>query len=93
VPDDRPFVDKTLVFTGALPLRRADAAQPVLNAGGHVANKVSKEVDFLVLGMQDAWKLKDGVHSSKMLKAAEMLAAGVPIEVLSEDDFLRMLPG
>jgi hypothetical protein len=43
--------------------------------------------------MQDAWKVNDGVHSGKMLRAAELQRAGAPIELISEDDFLRMLPG
>jgi hypothetical protein len=42
--------------------------------------------------MQDAYRVKDGEHSTKMLKAAELRAAGFPIELLAEDDFLRMLP-
>ena len=42
--------------------------------------------------MQDAFMVKDGEHSSKMLRAAELRAAGCSIELLAEDDFLRMLP-
>ena len=93
IPEDSPLLGKTIVFTGALSLARTDAAQLVVNAGGHVASSVSKKVDYLVLGMQDTWKLKDGEHSGKMLKAAELVAAGAPLELLSEDDFFRMLPG
>ncbi len=54
---------------------------------------VSKKVDYLVLGMQDATRLKDGSHSGKMLRAIELQRTGTPIELLSENDFLRMLPG
>jgi DNA polymerase III subunit epsilon len=71
---------------------RKEAAQQVVNAGGKVAGGISKKVDYLVLGMQDAFKVKDGEHSGKMLRAAELCADGCPIELLAEDDFLRMLP-
>lgn len=65
----------------------------MVNVGGRVATSVSRKVDYLVIGIQDAWKLRDGEHSSKMLKAAELVEAGAAIELLDESDFLRMLPG
>lgn len=65
----------------------------MVDAGGQVAAGVSKKVDYLVLGMQDARRVKDGHHSGKMLKAIELQQAGAPVELLSENDFLRMLPG
>ncbi len=94
MPIDSPFTNKTVVFTGTLScgLTRLQAAQLVVNAGGHTTDSVSKKVDYLVLGLQDASKVRDGVHSGKMLRAAELRDAGSAIELLSEDDFLRMLP-
>lgn len=94
IPVDSPFVDKTVVFTGTLTsgLTRKHAAQLVVDAGGHTMNSISKKIDYLVLGMQDARKVKDGSHSEKMLKAIDLKNAGAPIELLSEDDFFRMLP-
>ena len=92
IPEDSPFIGKVCVFTGALSLSRADAVQLVVNAGGQVASSVSRKVDYLVVGIQDTWRLRDGERSSKMIKAAELAAAGAPVELLSEDDFLRMLP-
>jgi DNA polymerase III subunit epsilon len=94
VPEGSAFIDRTAVFTGTLScgLTRREAAQLVVNAGGAVAAAVSKKVDYLVLGMQDAYKVKDGEHSTKMLRAAELRAAGAPIELLDEEEFLRMLP-
>jgi len=93
IPEDSPFLGKTVVFTGTLTSgTRAEIAQLVVNAGGHATESLSKKVDFLVLGMQDARKVKDGVHSGKMLKASKLQRSGAPIELLSEDEFLRMLP-
>jgi DNA polymerase-3 subunit epsilon len=73
-------------------LTRKEAQQLVVNAGGKAAGGISKKVDYLVLGMQDAFRVKDGEHSTKMLRADELRAEGCPIELLAEDDFLRMLP-
>jgi DNA polymerase-3 subunit epsilon len=94
IPEDSPFIDKTVVFTGTLTsgLTRKHAAQLIVDAGGHAMNSISKKVDYLVLGMQDAGRVKDGSHSEKMLKAIDLKNAGAPIELLSEDDFFRMLP-
>jgi DNA polymerase-3 subunit epsilon len=94
IPDDSAFSHRLVVFTGTLTcgLTRREAAQLVVNAGGTVANSISKKVNYLVLGIQDAYKLKDGEHSTKMLKAAELCAAGHPIELLDEANFLEMLP-
>ena len=94
IPEDSQFRDEVVVFTGTLScgLTRAQAQQLVVNAGGRTANSVSKKVNYLVLGTQDAYKLKDGEHSGKMLKAAELRASGQPIELLAEVDFLRMVP-
>ena len=94
IPEDSDFKNRIVVFTGTLScgLTRAEAAQLLVNAGGSATNNISKKVDYLVLGMQDAYKVKDGEHSNKMLKAAELRATGHPIELLAEDGFLRMLP-
>jgi hypothetical protein len=45
----------------------------------------------LVVGDQDFRKFIDGVSSSKMKAAQKLRAAGSDIELISEDDFLRML--
>jgi DNA polymerase-3 subunit epsilon len=93
IPDDSLFIGKTVVFSGALELPRSDAAQLVVNARGRVATTVSRNVDYLVVGVQDAEKVKDGVRSSKMITAASLAEDGAPLELLSENEFFRMLPG
>ncbi len=93
IPEDSPFIGKVCLLTGALSLSRADAAQLVVNAGGQVSSSVSRKVDYLVVGIQDTWRLRDGGRSSKVIKAADSVAAGASVELLSEDDILRMPPG
>jgi len=83
---------KVIAFTGTLDtMTRSEAAQMAVNAGGTCATSVSKKVNFLVVDIQDARKVTDGEHSTKMLKAADLAASGVPIELISEVDFFRMI--
>jgi DNA polymerase-3 subunit epsilon len=92
IPEDGELYGKTVLFTGALGyFTRDEAAQRAVNAGAHVTNSVSRKVDYLVCGMQDARVVKDGVHSTKMIAASELNNKGASIELLSEADFYRML--
>jgi hypothetical protein len=45
----------------------------------------------LILGEQDFKKLKGGEKSSKMIKVEKLLLEGYDIEVIKEDEFLKML--
>ena len=94
IPEDSEFRDQLVVFTGTLScgLTRREAWQLVVDAGGRATRDVTRNVNYLVLGIQDPTVLKDGEHSHKMLRAAELRAAGQRIELLAEIDFLRMLP-
>jgi DNA polymerase-3 subunit epsilon len=87
-----PFFGAGIVFTGTLQsMVRSNAMQQVVNLGGHCPTTVTKDTSFLVVGDQDFRKFTDGISSSKMKKAQRLRAAGSDIELISEDDFLRML--
>ena len=89
---DHPFYGRNVVFTGKLErFTRREGIQLVVDHGGACPPGVTKKVDYLVVGEQDIRKLRGGTKSSKMRKAEDLLATGVPIELLGEDDFLRML--
>jgi DNA polymerase-3 subunit epsilon len=89
---DHPFFGAGIVFTGTLQsMVRRDAMQQVVNLGGCCTVTVTKDTNFLVVGDQDFRKFTDGISSSKMKKAQRLRAAGCDIELISEDDFLRML--
>lgn len=73
----KAFDGKTFVLTGKLSsLSRDEAGDLVREFGGKVAGSVSKKTDFVVVG-EDA--------GSKLKKAAEL-----GIEILDEDQFLKM---
>ncbi|HWA27243.1 MAG TPA: NAD-dependent DNA ligase LigA [Lacunisphaera sp.] len=72
------FTGKTFVLTGTLPtLKREEAEQKILAAGGKVSGSVSKKTGFVLAGAE---------AGSKLEKAKEL---GVP--VIDEAEFRRML--
>lgn len=74
------FTGKTLVLTGTLPtMKREEAEQKILAAGGKVSGSVSKKTSYVLAGA-DA--------GSKLEKAQ---ALGVP--VIDEAEFLRLVNG
>ncbi|MDB6095315.1 MAG: ligA [Verrucomicrobia bacterium] len=78
VPTAGVFTGKTLVLTGTLPrLKREEAEQKILAAGGKVSGSVSKKTSYVLAG-DDA--------GSKLEKAKEL-----GVRVIDEAEFLRLL--
>lgn len=91
--ETHPFFDKHFVFTGTLrSMSRVEATQIILDIGGHVQNNVTKKTAYVVIGIYDLSRFGDGFKSSKLKKTEEYLQLGQEIEVLAEDDFLKMIP-
>lgn len=79
---------KSFVFTGTLEgFTREQAQARVLALGGETPSGVNKALSYLVVG---AGK---GAKSSKQKKAEELIAAGAPLQVLSEAEFLELSGG
>ena len=88
---DGVLFGKNVVFTGTLDsMSRNDAAQAAVNCGAIPKANISAKCHFLIVGMTDFRKVKDGA-SSKMKKAIELAAAGHDIEIIDEADFLELL--
>jgi len=89
--ENHPFFEQEVVFTGTLDsMKRADAAQLVVNCGGVFSDTLRKTTNYLVMGMQDIRMLNGKQKSSKASKAESLLAAGADIQIISEDDFLAI---
>lgn len=65
--------------------------QLVINRCGLCASVINKTVNYLVTGIQDYSKLKSKAMGSKMRMAYELISQGYDIEIIKEDDFLKLL--
>ena len=88
-----PFYGREMVFTGALAtMTRQHAWDLIAERGATPSNGVTKRTNILVIGYQDARKLRPGVTlSAKAQKAAALREKGLPIEVMPEEDFFQLL--
>jgi len=84
---EAPFFGENIVFTGALDVSRAVAADVAQKLGFDVQNGVTKKTTYLCVGLQDLTTLAGHSKSSKHRKAEMLAGNGQEISILSEDDF------
>ncbi|MCQ4323156.1 exonuclease domain-containing protein [Stutzerimonas stutzeri] len=82
---------EVLVFTGALGISRQEAANIAASIGCQVGPSVTKKTTMLVVGDQDISKLVGHEKSSKHRKAEELIAAGAPMRIIGESDFMELV--
>lgn len=87
---DGPLLGETVVFTGALQITRAEAADVAHEAGAAVEPGVTKKTTMLVVGDQDIEKLNGHEKSSKHRKAETLISAGRSIRIVGEANFMDM---
>lgn len=89
---DNPLFGMDVVFTGKMEaMTRNDARAAVVKIGGNAPERLTKDTDFLVVGVQDLRKKKKKGLSGKMKTAEKYRAAGCPIEIIDESEFIEML--
>lgn len=90
--EDHPLYDKNCVFTGTLSrMTRKEAMQMVVNIGGKCSDSINKKTNYLIIGIQDYSKFTDGMESNKTKKAKKLIDKGLPIKIISEDDFCERM--
>ena len=78
-------------FTGKLErMTRKEANTIVALTGGIPEQSVTKNTNILVVGEQDWRVVGESGLSSKMKKAQSLLENGQNIEIMTEDDFIKM---
>lgn len=88
------FFGKKIVFTGGLEsMSRNEAIQRAVNNGATVASSVSKKTDYLVVGRSDFMDFERGIKTNKFKDAEIVKAGGSGIEIIDEEDFLRLSLG
>ncbi|MDO5735817.1 MAG: exonuclease domain-containing protein [Propionibacteriaceae bacterium] len=88
--NERPLEGQLVVFTGRLEMNtRAEASALVEHLGGVSQKGITRATTMVITGEFDPATLRPGTTlSSKLQKAREMAEAGIPIEILSEVEFL-----
>ena len=80
-----PLAGESFVFTGKMAkLERKAAQQKVEALGGVAGEAVSKNITYLVTGDDKS----DGKKSTKEKSADKLVAAGAPLQIVSESEFL-----
>ena len=86
---------KNVVFTGKLEtMTKAEAIQKVVNCGGTGSDSINdnnSKTDYLVVGNFSSVIMRSGGKSSKLRKAEALASQGQPIEIIGEEDFLRLI--
>ncbi|MDU4249048.1 BRCT domain-containing protein [Pseudomonas sp.] len=73
------------IFTGMMAFGpRKDCEEVVINRGGAIAPSISKKLNYLVVGQigNDQWL--HSTYGTKIKKAVELRASGIPIAIISE---------
>ena len=73
-------------------MNRDDAEEVVAAYGAETRRSITKATNFVVFGHQDPRKFKKGHKvGGKMTAVEELCAKGQQIEIIMEEDFLKML--
>lgn len=87
-----PFYGANIVFTGKMvSMTRPIAAQYAANCGAICKGQVDATTNFLVVGDRDLEKYLQGIKSTKMQKVEALIKQGYPIEIVGEQDFLKLV--
>jgi len=86
-PRPRSLLGKLVVFAGPLSLSHLEAELLVLEAGGLVADRVTKEVNLVVHGGRN----RHGHRSSKLQQAERLARAGHKLRIIAESEFRRLV--
>jgi DNA polymerase-3 subunit epsilon len=82
---------QTVVFTGDLSIPRQQAVELAVAAGCNVSPNVNRRTTILVSGIRDASLYNGKLKSGKTLKAEELIAKGVPLRIVSEAGFIKLV--
>lgn len=89
---NNPLFGLNVVFTGKMEsMKRDEARAAVIRIGGNAPERLTQETDLLVVGVQDLRVVGEKGLSGKMKTAEKYRAAGCPIEIIDEADFIEML--
>lgn len=86
------FFGKCCVFTGKLEeFSRVEAAQIVVNIGGHCENSVTKRTNFLIVGDMDYKAGLEGYETAKLKKAKKLIEEKQDLTIIPESAFYDLI--
>ena len=86
------FRNKVVVFTGALPtMTRGEAMQIIRKFDALTGSSVTKKTDILVVGGKNLKALKPHEMSTKRRRAMDLISKGQKIELLTGEEFIKLL--
>lgn len=84
---DEDFVNKYFCITGELlSMSRQRALEIIVKLGGTVTSTVTKKTNYLIVGNSNP-----DYSSSKVRKALAAIESGQEIEIIDEDEFIKMI--
>lgn len=87
---DNPFYGKNVLFTGKLEsMTREEAWQIIVDNGGNPLKSFSSKIDFLICGVSKL--TTEFLTTAKLQKTMDLKRNGVPIEILTEQDFINFM--
>jgi DNA polymerase-3 subunit epsilon len=90
---DGPLLGENIVFTGNFSVDKYELADMAHVAGAAVSEGMSKKVTMVVVGQQDTSVVGASGKSQKQRRAEELVAQGMPILMVNEDDFRELTRG
>lgn len=87
------FAGQSVCFTGALRMMiRDEAHRLVVEHGGAAQSNVTKKTTILVTGDFDSRTFRPGASfTAKLQKSFDLVDAGQPLEIITEEDFIARL--
>lgn len=82
---------QSIVMTGGFAMGKEALADAVAARGGQVRTSISRKTTLLVLGVQDPSTFAGKAKSSKHMEAEALIAAGHPLEIISEAQLMARL--
>jgi serine/threonine-protein kinase len=82
---------RTLVFTGPLPIRRAEAERRARKAGAAVLDEASGRMDVLVVGNESPRWIAGSSGGVKVLETMALQERGYPIKMITGHHFARLV--
>lgn len=89
--ETHPLFNKLCVFTGTLNIPRKQAMQYVLDFGGYVGDRLTKDTNYLIVGNYENIASVKGGKTGKIKKAEDYQLKGYDIQILSEQVFCDMI--